>query len=173
MESVPKPVDEPAKGELFAKTKKDLAEACGVSPKSIGRWCKRPDFPQPGPDGSWEVPQVQAWIQANGLIKGNTNLRDENLKLKNEQLRWEIDRDKELYLKKTDVQRWLGEMITAFQTALFASVNRIASQVAVQDASTAAVTLRKEFKKALSKLATEPWDATKQFAEAEQHEPTD
>jgi hypothetical protein len=98
----------------------------------------------------------------NGQQKAATgSLRDQNLLLKNEQLRWEIDRDKELYLKKVDVQRWLGEMIGAFETSLFSAVNRIAAQVAVQEPGAASTTLRKEFKKALAKLSTEPWIATK------------
>jgi hypothetical protein len=143
---------------LRVKTKTQLAKAAGVSVKSISRWSKLPDYPKQYSDG-WDVAEVEAWMAANGIVKETKgNLRDENWKLKNEMLRFDIDVSKGLYLKKVDVQKWLGEMISALTLSLMASAPRIGSKVATQQAGEATATIRREFKKALAKLSEEPWE---------------
>ena len=49
-------------------TVRELTERLGVSRGTLGRWCKRPDFPKPvriGPNSlRWQAVDVQAWIDA-------------------------------------------------------------------------------------------------------------
>ena len=49
-------------------TVRELTERLGVSRGTVGRWCKRPDFPKPvriGPNSlRWQAVDVQAWIDA-------------------------------------------------------------------------------------------------------------
>jgi len=143
---------------LRIKEKVHLAAAIGCDRKSIQRWSKLADFPKPYPDG-YDVAEVQAWMTARGVQKAaKGSLRDENLRLKNAHSKFDLDVKKGEYLKKTDVRKWLGEMISAFRLSLMASAPRIGSKVATQQAGEATATLRKEFKKVLAKLSEEPWE---------------
>lgn len=106
--------------EGFAANQVQLAEALGVTRKSIQRWMKIPGNPGAKPDGRMDVAEWRKWASDNGHKLGDDELdpgrlRAKNLLLQNQHLEFKIGILRRNYVPIGDVERVGGELAGAIR----------------------------------------------------------
>jgi len=150
----------------WAANATELASIFGCTRRTICRWKKLPDCPQPAADGRHNVLAWREFIRRNGLEAGLDGENDQELGSDSKQRRATVLADREEfefavlkgdYLRKDDVQRWLCEMITAVKVELMNSAVRTASGLVGLTAGEILDRLRSENTRVLRHLHEEPW----------------
>ena len=150
----------------WAASATELASIFGCTRRTICRWKKLPDCPQPAADGRHNVAAWREFIRRNGLEAGFEDEEDLELGADAKQRRAAVLADREEfefailkgdYLRQDDVRRWLGEMITAVKVELMNSAVRTASSLVGLTAGEILDRLRTENTRVLRHLHEEPW----------------
>lgn len=108
--------------KTFVKNKVDLAKRLGVNRRTIHEWSKFKDFPKPRSNGEWCLEEVSDWKEEKGFKGGEApkllQLREEALVISNEMDRFELEREKGLWIKVEDAEREIGQMVARAKTVL-------------------------------------------------------
>ena len=138
----------------FVRTQGELAEALGVSRKTIGnclqRYAKHPAHPVPKTcdDGRYDVASWVAFIQHHNIarkaedveddeddaepgseLRSVTDWKKEKVRLECERIKQEIEKQSGLVVPVAELQALLGTMLSAFCTALDNLPGRAAQQL--------------------------------------------
>jgi hypothetical protein len=107
---------DPTTAKAWASDQVELAEALGVTRKTIQRW-REDGAPSPESDGRWSVTAWKAWMQANGKHGKEDNtpsrqqLEAKRLLLMNDKLETEIGILKGEYTRNSDILLQIRAMI--------------------------------------------------------------
>lgn len=150
----------------WAANSTELASILGCTRRTICRWKKLPDCPQPAADGRHNVVAWREFMRRNGLEAGSEDADELELGADAKQRRASVLADREEfefailkgdYQRQDDVRRWLGEMITAVKVELMNSAVRTASSLVGLTAVEILDRLRTENTRVLRHLHEEPW----------------
>lgn len=132
--------DNPADAKGFVTTKVDLANALGVSRKTIDRWGKLRRNGPPGAesDGRWNVVEWKRWMKETGRgggVDGDTlddelpRLNAKRILLINERLELDNAERRGELISREDVVKEAAEIATSLRSALYGQGASICSEV--------------------------------------------
>jgi len=155
-------------GIRYAKNQTELANNLGVDRKTIQRWRKENNFPQPMPDGRWDILAVRNWRENT---RNSSNVSDEDMSkaegearrvwLQVEKLEHEIEVSKGNYITIDEAKAEVSKMASIARGILLAIPETLAPIIIGLNAVEAQEKLRKEIDHALEQIATDQMDLRK------------
>ena len=140
----------PAGGE-FCDTQDELGRLIGVTRKTIMRWRKLPDCPEPRADGRWHIPSWRMFkIQRQGDEDDDENpvaavVKAKQILLQNERLEMKILAEKKELIPKVVAQQVFSKLVLRAKTRCFTSVTRFVTLARMaENSNKAADEIRKE-----------------------------
>lgn len=158
-------VTEASPALVLAKNQTALSRAVGRERKTIQRWRREPGFPDPRPNGSYDVNEVKAWMSDNNKDAEVESSTTETLTEKRSRL---IDQQR----KKLEIQnailrkqyfpieegrRAVGEMIANAKRILLPGPSALAPQVIGVSAPEAEKLIRDWLVEAMGQLSEHPF----------------
>ncbi|MEI7733168.1 MAG: hypothetical protein WCO56_26585 [Verrucomicrobiota bacterium] len=151
---------------VWADNQTQLARALNVSRQTIHRWRKLPGFPPPRANGRWSISATQKWVAENAAVADvgaddpqQATLRDENVRLQNEKLAFQLSILRKEYLPKSSVCRVMARFISAAKTRTFSSTSRIIMLARMApDPAQAEPIVREELAEIWREMAKSEWN---------------
>lgn len=122
------------KEKNFAKKQSELAEAVGVDRRTIQRWLKEPGNPGKRDDGRYEISAWKHYAKLKGHNTGEDDgggmtAKDQNVRLQNEKLLFQLKVLKKEYVSSAEVEQW-GAHLGGEIRKTVVSIHKIASSLA-------------------------------------------
>jgi len=146
----------------YAKNQSELAEFLGVDRKTIQRWRKEENFPQPMADGRYDVIAVRDWRERS---RSSNSTSEEDLSkaegearrvwLQVEKLEHEIEVSKGQFITIEQAQSDIGQMCARARTILLAIPDTLAPLVIGKTATQAQQLIRNEIDNALAQISAD------------------
>ena len=150
----PKEIESAADGRRFAPNLGVLAEECGVDRRTIYNARKNfaDDAPRKRLDGRYPVAQHKEWLAMHGVsgrrkdvdLAATRRIKLELAKLRVEREQFELDAIKGRLLPRSQIERALMKMLTAFNAALNAFPLRVNEQLEGLDCTQRAPIIQRE-----------------------------
>jgi DNA-binding transcriptional regulator YiaG len=146
----------------YAQNQTELAEFLGVDRKTIQRWRKEDNFPQPMADGRYDVIAVRDWRERS-RDSGSTNAEDQSkaegearrVWLQVEKLEHEIEVSKGEFISIAQAQADVAQMCSRARSILLAIPDTLAPLVIGKTATQAQQLIRKEIDNALTQISSD------------------
>ena len=128
------PTTETGKEKKFAKKQSELAEIIGVDRRTIQRWLKEPGNPGKRDDGRYEIASWKHFAKLKGHKSGDdesggVTAKDQNVRLQNEKLLFQLKVLKKEYVSSAEVEQW-GAHLGGEIRKTVVSIHKIASSLA-------------------------------------------
>lgn len=145
----------------YVATIVDLAKELGVSRKTVQRHLRKKGHPETRADGRYDVTAWKAYLRTVGDMEAKDDEekikreKEKQLRLANERAQFDFDVARGEYVRKTDMEQWVTEMIFRSKKVLLAMPGALAPQLAGLTVPEIEDELRKSINEALSHLSGE------------------
>ena len=148
----------------FAKNQVQLASMLGVDRKTIARWRKEDDFPEPKSDGRWDVVACQQWrrdrSQQAGSAEDQSQAEGQARKvwLQVEKLEHDLEVAKGSYIQTDEAAAEVRRLVSIARGILLGIGDKLAPIVISMSSVEAAKRINEEIDYALSQIQTADMD---------------
>lgn len=142
--------------ERFAKNQTELARELDVDRKTIQRWRKQEDFPEPKADGRWDIVAVREWREQTRNYEPEEKSRSEGearrVWLQVEKLEHELEVSRGKYIEIEEACAEIARLVAVTKSQLASLGNKLAPIVVGMATADAAERIDSEIDAALASL---------------------
>jgi len=148
-------------GDGLVKNHTHLAEALGVSRRTIIRYSKREDAPRPRPNSSHSVSEWRKFLAKHNVVDdeedlSSTELKAKQILLQNQKLEHQLAVLRGEYMATVDVEQMVASMVEQAKRVLLSGPASLAPQVVGMTIPEAEALLRQWLHDAMAQLHIDP-----------------